>query len=114
MPALLFSLLLLLSGCAPAAETPVSSVSAAPTLTLDEVRALAEKGDALTLEDLDGYLCTDVGSGLYVYRYPIDDTYELLVSTGSPDEKPLRVLLQSADGESIDIREDGLDAFLGA
>ncbi len=111
----LFLCFFLLTACCGGASPlpdppPVESIL--QTLTLDDVRTLAEKGDALTLQDLAGFAHTDIGSGLYVFRFPIDGTYELLVSTAGLEDKPTSVLLQRADGTSIDIRAGGLETFL--
>ena len=82
-------------------------------LTLDDVKRLAGKGDALTWEDFEGYENEDVGSGIFVYRYPIDGHYDLLI--GSPQERGdiLYICLRDLDTEaSIDIRTEDTEAFL--
>ena len=92
-------------------------------LTLEDVHALASRGEALTWEDLRHFEGEDVGSGLYIYRYPIDDTYCLEARGGSLEGAPMSVLLLHVDeaggflpstGYSIDIRTDDIDAFLAA
>lgn len=111
----LFLCFFLLTACCGAASPLPNSPSVENTLqplTLDDVRTLAEKGDALNLRDLAGFSHTDIGSGMYVFRFPIDGTYELLVSAADPEDKPISILLQRADGASIDIRTDGLETFL--
>ncbi|MCR5781786.1 MAG: hypothetical protein K6G90_03510 [Clostridia bacterium] len=82
-------------------------------LTLDDVKRLAGKGDALTWEDFEGYENEDVGSGIFVYRYPIDGRYDLLI--GSPQERGeiMYIYLRDLDtGASIDIRTEDTEAFL--
>ena len=90
-------------------------------MTLDDVLSLSEKGMALTWEDLRPFEGEDIGSGLYVYRYPIDDAYCLQVSDGKLDGAPIRALLVAADengifraapGLSVDIRTEDVSAFL--
>lgn len=92
-------------------------------MTLEDVRTLAAKGKALTWEDLRPFEGEDVGSGLFVYRYPINDTFILEARGGSLEEAPMSVLLLAADetdsfrptvGYSIDIRTEDIDAFVSA
>ena len=92
-----------------------------PRMTLDDVRALARKGEALTWEDLLDYDGEDVGSGLYIYHFPIDEEYCLSVSGYKRTGAPQKVLLLRVDengvmrsgvGFSVDIRTDDLEAFL--
>ena len=90
-------------------------------MTMEDVLALAEKGEALTWEDLLRFEGTDIGSGWYVYRFPIDGEYCLEVSDGKLSGTPQRVLLVAADeagnfaatpGLCVDIRGEDLAAFL--
>ena len=71
-----------------------------PRMTLDDVRTLAQKGEALTWEDLLVYDCEDVGSG-YIRHFPIDEQYLLSVSDGKRTGTPQK-----------DIRTDDVEAFL--
>ena len=91
-----------------------------PRMTLDDVRTLAQKGEALTWEDLLVYDGEDVGSG-YIRHFPIDEQYLLSVSDGKRTGTPQKVILMRADddgiyrsgaGFSIDIRTDDVEAFL--
>lgn len=92
-------------------------------MTLDDVRALAQQGEALTWDALLQFEGEDIGSGLYIYRFPIDESYCLQAHGASLEGAPMRVLLLAADeagqfrpatGYSIDIRTDDIDAFLTA
>ncbi len=92
-------------------------------MTLEDVHTLAARGEALTWDDLRSFKGEDVGSGLYIYRYPIDDTYCLEARGGSLEGAPMSVLLLHVDetggfrpstGYSIDIRTDDVDTFLAA
>lgn len=56
-------------------------------LTMEKVRELAEKGEELTWSDFEDYPYEDIGSGLYIYRYEIDESYYLLI--GGVPEIPL-------------------------
>ncbi len=97
------------------------SSAALRRMTLDDVRTMAKKGDALTWADLEPYAGDDIGSGVYLYRFPIDEDYCLEVSDGKLSGAPQRVMLIRADesGEfyavgkrCIDIRIYDVDAFL--
>ena len=95
----------------PAAEA--ADMDALPPLTMQMLEALAKKGDVLTWEDFTPFDGEDVGSGLYIMRYDIDERYYVLVG-GVPNEKPLYIMLcdaLSAD-RSIDVRTDDIEAFL--
>ena len=54
---------------------------------MEKVRELAEKGEELTWSDFEDYPYEDIGSGLYIYRYEIDESYYLLI--GGVPEIPL-------------------------
>ena len=85
----------------------------AKKLTLRDVVRLSEKGDALTWSDFENYPSIDVGSGLYIRVYDIDDTFSLGIGGGSVDEKPMYIRLTVKDTEnSIDIREEDVQAFI--
>lgn len=84
-------------------------------LTLDDVILLSQKGDALTWSDFERYQGRDVGSGLYIMRYEIDELFDVLVG-GVPDETPMYIYLRAnneADDE-IDIRTGDVSAFISA
>ncbi len=82
-------------------------------LTMDDVSALSELGHDLSWDDLKGYESTDIGSGLYVLVYPINDTYELICSGGSLDGKPATVRLRNLiTNRAHDIREGQPYQFL--
>ena len=82
-------------------------------LTLDDVRWLAQKGGALSWDDFDAYQGTDVGSGLYIMQYVIDDLFDVLVGGGSMEADPEYVHLRNRDINAwVDIRTDDIDEFI--
>ena len=138
LPALLLSLLL--TGCGRAvSETPDSylpsimldgvlyhlsdkgemsnnewTLFVADDLTLDDVVRLSKKGDKLGWEDFAQYKSKDVGSGLYILLYDIDDGYSLAIG-GVPDEKPMYMRLSydtAFSDDCIDIRTGDVEAFI--
>ncbi len=81
-------------------------------LTLDDVIMLSQKGDALTWSDFERYQGQDIGSGLYIMRYEIDELFEVLVG-GVPDEMPMYIYLRvnnEAD-DRIDIRTENVSTL---
>ncbi len=82
-------------------------------LTLTDVISLSAKGENLTWEDFAGYACRDVGSGLHVCRYDIDDTFYLLIGDGKLTGTPMyiRLYCSSAD-EYADVTTDDVRAFV--
>ena len=76
---------------------------------------LSQKGDALSWSDFERYQGWDVGSGLYIMRYEIDELFDVLVG-GVPDETPWYIYLRvnnEAD-DRIDIRTEDVSTFVEA
>ncbi|WP_297960182.1 dockerin type I repeat-containing protein [uncultured Ruminococcus sp.] len=87
-------------------------VGGTETLTLDGVRELAKKGSSLTWSDFEPYRGRDVGSGLYILEYVLEDGYTVLVG-GVPGEDPWYIYLSRFDSQNrIDIRTDDVEAFI--
>ena len=87
------------------------------TMTLNDVRAIAQKkGADLVMDDLRDFIGTDIGSGLHVMRYFIDDPdYILLVGSGDARTVEYAVLIHTPNGsgdEYIDIRYYDVDKFI--
>ena len=84
-------------------------------LTLDDVVILSQKGDTLSWSDFERYQGWEVGSGLYIMRYEIDELFDVLVG-GVPDETPWYIYLRvnnEAD-DRIDIRTEDVSTFVEA
>jgi hypothetical protein len=117
---------LLLTGCNPSydVKTEPNSVSyfiskidqmsgQSTKLTLEIVKKLSEKGDDLSWRHFEAYDCTDIGSGLYILLYPIDDKYELPIGGGSLERIPMHIYLTNKNtNKSIDIRYEDIDEFV--
>ncbi len=85
-------------------------------LTLEDVRSLSQKGDALTWSDFEEYAYIETGSGLYIRVYEIDEMFELWIGGAGPDSDPMYIYLSLADDldTRIDIRDGGVEAFISA
>jgi hypothetical protein len=87
-------------------------------LTLDTVKQLSKKGDKLSWEDFEIYEGKDIGSGLYIMMYPINDKYRILVGGSNLKEKPMYIYLVNNDFKDnqkrIDIRYDDVDKFINS
>jgi hypothetical protein len=83
-------------------------------LSLDVVTELAQKKDSLSWDDFEKYDSIDVGSGLYILRYDIDDNFYLLIGGGSKDQNPMYIRLVRANSKDdyIDIRTDDVENFI--
>ncbi|MBQ3256040.1 MAG: hypothetical protein IJA67_01310, partial [Oscillospiraceae bacterium] len=58
-------------------------------LTIERVIRLAEnKGEELTWSDFEMYSGRDIGSGLYIMNYEIDETFDLMIG-GVPGTEPM-------------------------
>lgn len=101
-------LAIFISGCSKA------NVNQNGQLTLAFIKELSQKGDALTWSDFENYNGTEVGSGLYILHYPVEDGYYILIGGGSTKENPfyIRLVEQENPDNFIDIRTDDLEAFL--
>ncbi|WP_379145930.1 hypothetical protein [Paenibacillus sp. sgz500992] len=75
-------------------------------LSMDKVRSLAQQGEDLAWTDFEGYPFEDVGSGLYIRKYAVEEDYHVLVSGRSLDKAPDTVYLVNPTGEQIDLRHD--------
>ena len=87
-------------------------------LTLDDVIMLSQKGDALTWSDFEQYQGREIGLGLYIMQYEIDELFEVLVGGvgGAPDDKPMYIYLMvnNEAEDCIDIRTEDVSGFIEA
>jgi hypothetical protein len=84
-------------------------------LTLPKVRELADKGEELTWSDFERYNSRDVGSGLYILKFELDEIFDLFVGgVPVPGEKPMyvRLALDSDRDKYVDIRTEDVEAFI--
>ena len=89
-------------------------------ITKDELIGLSKKGDSLKLNDLKSFEFEDIGSGIYILRYPVENTdYALCLfyqrswvdDSQTPDKTAL-VRMNSNDLRGIDIRESTPEQIL--
>ncbi|MEA4823590.1 MAG: immunoglobulin-like domain-containing protein [Clostridiaceae bacterium] len=85
-------------------------------IRLDDVRALAKKGDDLLFEDFQKYKGANVSSTFdyYIMVYGVEGGYRLIVrsdQSGRPDSVNLENIWESG-GSGIDIRYGDIDEFL--
>lgn len=86
------------------------------SITLEDVRTLAKKGDDLLFEDFQKYKGANVSSNLdyYIMVYGVEGGYRLIVrsdQSGKPDSANLESIWESG-GSGIDIRYGDIDKFL--
>ena len=90
------------------------------TLSLNDVILLSQKGEELTLADLEGFACTREGSSLLYHReYPINASYYLAIGHSDAVEKPLYIwLFHGPSGDHVDVRqgnwEEAITGFINA
>ena len=82
-------------------------------MTLNDVMRLAELGDELDWVNFKDYKGRDVGSGLYIWEFTLEDGYVLDVG-GTTDKKPLYILLSHDDDKGIDIRTDDVKEYIAS
>ena len=83
-------------------------------LTLDKLREICS-GDTskLSWDDFEQFESTDIGSGLYILAYNIEDKYTLCIGSGNPGNEPYYMnFLVIGQYYSIDIREESLEEYL--
>lgn len=63
-------------------------------LTTKDIISLSQKGDTLTWSDFEGYVHEDIGSGIYIWEFKIEEGsgYTLWVG-GVPPQKPSYIML---------------------
>lgn len=99
-------------------DTPTDDIitdMAYPNLNLETLKDIVESaGSNLTWADFSPYYNEEIGSGLYILRYPIDMDYCLMIGGGSMDTSPMYIRLASEyDSENyIDVRTDNIDDFV--
>lgn len=83
-------------------------------LTIEKIRALSGKGKELSWSDFEQYPHEDIGFGLYIFRYDVDENYYLSVGGGSLEMSPEYILLVSKADDSVfvDIRTGDIDEFI--
>lgn len=83
-------------------------------LTLEKVIDLSHKKQELSWNDFDRYDSKEIGSGLYILRYEIEEGYYLLIGGNHPTQKPLYIkLIQTKNPENyIDIRKNSVEEFI--
>lgn len=80
-------------------------------LTLDDVRLLAQKGEALSWTDFDPYRGSETGPG--TWQYVIDSLFDVLVGGDASDTGPEYVRLRNRDINAwVDIRTDDIENFI--
>ncbi len=85
-----------------------------PYLTITALKELvAAHGDDLSWEHFSAFQSREVGSGLYILYYPIDEICHLLIG-GVPTDAPMYIRLRSeADHDKwIELPSGDIDAFL--
>ena len=113
-----FLTLIFTAGCNSTGSSSIEELRTGKSniLTLEIVKKLSQKGDDLSWEDFQTYEGKDIGSGLYIMVYPIDDKYQLLIGGPSLKERPMYIYMINKDSkdaeERIDIRHDNIDKFI--
>jgi len=99
---------------APNASSYPATSQSAPTLSLNDVIILSQKGYDLSWEDFSEYDYVETGSGLYIRSYRINDLFSITIGGTTPDEDPWYIYLNVKDGtdERIDIRDGGVTEFI--
>ena len=82
-------------------------------MTLNDVMRLAEKGDELDWSDFKDYKGRDVGSGLHIWEYKLEDGYVLDVG-GDIQKKPIYILLSHDNDKGIDIRTNDVKEYIAS
>lgn len=83
-------------------------------LSTKKVIQLSQKGTELSWRDFEKYEGKEVGSGLYILKYEVDDEYYLLIGGPGKDERPMYIRLVRNDNKKdyIDIRQESVEEFI--
>jgi beta-lactamase regulating signal transducer with metallopeptidase domain len=81
-----------------------------PALTLDALRKIVKKDVPLKWEDFSEYRSSDIGSGLYILQYKIDERFYVLIGGPGKEKAPMYIRLCAAGTDKyIDISQKGND-----
>ncbi|WP_405107046.1 hypothetical protein MHH28_26300 [Paenibacillus sp. FSL K6-1217] len=67
-------------------------------ISLHELKSLSEKGTSLSWNDLGKYPFEDIGSGVYIRKYPIEGERQLLVRGKSLENPPEQISIVDSNG----------------
>ncbi|MEK3834609.1 MULTISPECIES: hypothetical protein [unclassified Paenibacillus] len=98
LPMILLFVLILCTACQSHKEPGTSGY-----ISLNELESLADKGAALNWSDFDKYPYEDIGSGVYIRRYPIEGEQQLLVRGKSLEKPPEQISIVDQKGEEQDV-----------
>ncbi len=105
---LIFSVILSVAGCSSKKEDE-------NVLSIEKVIELSQKGNDLSWDDFEKYESKEVGSGLYILAYEINNEYQLLIG-GGKDKKEAPMYIRLACSENlddfIDIRQENVEDFI--
>lgn len=86
-----------------------------PTLSLNDVIILSQKGNELSWRDFEDFEYIETGSGLYIRRYEINDLFHFSIGGAGPNSEPMYMHL-GVNGEDpdafIEIRDGGVTEFI--
>lgn len=104
---LIFLIIFSITGCSPKKEDD-------NTLSIEKVIELSQKGDNLSWKDFEKYKSKEVGFGLYILEYEIDDKYYLIIGGRDSKEAPMYIRLVRNENKDdyIDIREENVENFI--
>ena len=83
-------------------------------LTINDVIILSQKGYNLTWSDFDPFQYTEIGSGLYIRAYEINDKFQLWIGGTNLENDPMYFYLVLTEDSDIriDIRDGGVMEFI--
>jgi len=95
-------------------DSSLNSQNQSPKLTMEKLKELSQKGENLSWQDFSSFTSKDIGSGLHILKYDINNDYYLLISGGNITEKPMyiRLVKTSEEGKYIDIRTESIADFI--
>lgn len=82
-------------------------------ITVNDIIRLSKKGEELTWSDFKNYEYTDIGSGLYVWEFKIENkSSKLKIGGGNLEEKPDYITYLVGNGAAFDIRIQNIEWLL--
>ncbi len=105
---LIFSVIFSVAGCSSKKEDE-------NVLFIEKVIELSQKGNNLSWDDFEKYEGKEVGSGLYILAYQINNEYQLLIGGGKDKkEAPMYIRLVYSENldDFIDIRQENAEEFI--
>lgn len=79
------------------------------TILTGELQRLSEKSGTLSWEDFNAYFFEDIGSGVYIRQYPLEEENHLIVTGKSLNSPPEQIYMVDRNGKEYSLSQENLN-----